>query len=122
MVRKRILVVDDELITLKLTKKLLTSHNYEVDISTNSSDAVKKLGKENYDIVIVDVSMPSISGFDLLQMMQGLDMNMPVIFLSNNENDWTIEQSYSMGAKRFVSKEKEFNYLPQIIAEVLDEV
>jgi DNA-binding NarL/FixJ family response regulator len=43
----------------------------------------------------------------------------PVIFRSNNDNEWTIEEAYNIGAKRFVSKEKEFNYLPSIVREIL---
>jgi DNA-binding NarL/FixJ family response regulator len=70
-------------------------------------------------LVIVDITMPSSSGFDLIQLMQSFDYDVPVIFLSNNDNDWTIEEANKIGAKRFVSKEKEFNYLPEIVKEVL---
>jgi DNA-binding NarL/FixJ family response regulator len=66
--------------------------------------------------------MPSISGFDLIQLMQSFDYKVPVIFLSNNDNEWTIEEAYNIGAKRFVSKEREFNFLPTIIKDILAEV
>ncbi len=120
--KQRILLVDDELITLKITRKLLTESGYDVDIAPGSADAMKLLGSKSYDLVIVDITMPSISGFDLIQLMQSFDYNVPVIFLSNNDNDWTIEEAGKIGAKRFVSKEKEFNYLPSIVKEVLAEV
>jgi DNA-binding response OmpR family regulator len=120
--KQRILLVDDELITLKITRKLLTESGYDVDIAPSSADAMKLLGSKSYDLVIVDITMPSISGFDLIQLMQSFDYNVPVIFLSNNDNDWTIEEAGKIGAKRFVSKEKEFNYLPSIVKEVLAEV
>ena len=117
--QKKILIVDDEIITLKITRKLLTENGYEVDIASSSSEAMNFLSGNHYDLVIVDITMPSISGFDLIQLMQSFDYNIPVIFLSNNDNDWTIEESYNVGAKRFVSKEREFNYLPSIVKEVL---
>lgn len=117
--KQRILLVDDEIITLKITRKLLTENGYEVDIAPSSADAMKLLGTLQYDLVIVDITMPSISGFDLIQLMQSFDYNVPVIFLSNNDNDWTIEEANKIGAKRFVSKEKEFNYLPSIVKEIL---
>ncbi|MCZ4410417.1 response regulator [Cryomorphaceae bacterium 1068] len=119
--RQRILLVDDELITLKITRKLLTENGFDVDIAPSSTDAMKLLGSNSYHLVIVDITMPSISGFDLIQLMQSFDYNVPVIFLSNNDNDWTIEEAGKIGAKRFVSKEKEFNYLPSIVKEVLAE-
>ncbi len=117
--KHRILLVDDEIITLKITRKLLTENGYEVDIASSSADAMKLLGSLHYDLVIVDITMPSISGFDLIQLMQSFDYNVPVIFLSNNDNEWTIEEANKIGAKRFVSKEKEFNYLPSIVKEIL---
>jgi len=83
---------------------------------------MKLLGSRKYDLVIVDITMPTISGFDLIQLMQSFDYNAPVIFLSNNDNEWTIEEAYNIGAKRFVSKEKEFNFLPAIVREILAEV
>lgn len=118
----RILVVDDEVITLKITRKLLTAHGYRVDIASSSSEAMSFLSQHPYDLVIVDITMPSISGFDLIQLMQSFDYNIPVIFLSNNDNEWTIQESYNVGAKRFVSKEREFNYLPAIVKEVITSV
>lgn len=117
--KQRILLVDDEVITLKITRKLLTQSGYEVDIAPSSAEAMKLLGSKQYDLVIVDITMPSISGFDLIQLMQSFDYNVPVIFLSNNDNEWTIDEAYNIGAKRFVSKEREFNYLPSIVKEIL---
>lgn len=117
--KQRLLIVDDEIITLKITRKLLTENDYEVDIAPSSAEAMKLLGSKQYDLVIVDITMPSISGFDLIQLMQSFDYHVPVIFLSNNDNDWTIEEANKIGAKRFVSKEKEFNFLPSIVKEIL---
>ncbi len=117
--KERILLVDDEIITLKITRKLLMESGYSVDIAPGSSEAMKLMGKRSYNLVIVDITMPSISGFDLIQLMQSFDYNVPVIFLSNSDNDWTIEEAYAVGAKRFVSKEREFNYLPSIVKEIL---
>lgn len=121
-IKERILLVDDEIITLKITRKLLAENGYEVDMATSSSKAINMLGTGDYKLVIVDITMPSISGFDFIQLMQSFDYNVPVIFLSNNDNEWTIEEAYNIGAKRFVSKEKEFNYLPAIVREILAEV
>lgn len=116
---KKILLVDDEVITLKITRKLLQEHGYNVDMAQSSSEAMNFLGNDSYCLVIVDITMPSISGFDLIQLMQSFDYDIPVIFLSNNDNDWTIEESYNIGAKRFVSKEREFNFLPAIVKDIL---
>ncbi len=119
--KDRILLVDDEIITLKITRKLLLENGYDVDIAGGSSEAMKHLGTHKYNLVIIDITMPTISGFDLIQLMQSFDYSVPVIFLSNNDNDWTIEEAYNVGARRFVSKETEFNYLPSIVKDILAE-
>jgi CheY-like chemotaxis protein len=120
--KERILVVDDEVITLRITRKLLETNGYDVEISESSTDAMEKLSKEKFDLVIIDISMPALSGFDLLELMQSFDYKVPVIFLSANDNEWTIKEALNMGATRFVSKEKEFNFLPDIIRETLTSV
>ncbi len=104
---------------MKITKKFLKTAGYSVEIASDSTEAVKKLTSEKFDLLVIDISMPTLSGFDLVQLMQSLDISTPVIFLSNNDNQWSIEESYNLGAKRFVSKEREFNQLPEIIREVL---
>lgn len=120
--KENILLVDDEIITLKITRKLLTESGYSVEIASSSSDAMKLLSREKFDLVIIDITMPSISGFDLIQLMQSFNYDVPVIFLSNNDNEWTIEEANNIGAKRFVSKEREFNFLPEIVRETLEKV
>lgn len=117
--KKRVLLVDDELITLRLTKKFLQSNGFETSIASTSTEAIQLLTSEQFDLIVIDITMPTLSGFDLVQLMQSFDIDTPVIFLSNNDNQWSIEESYSLGAKRFVSKEREFNQLPEIIREVL---
>lgn len=119
--KKRILLVDDEIITLKLTKKYLKNSGFEIEIASDSTAAIQALTSENFDLIVIDITMPTLSGFDLVQLMQSLDIVTPVIFLSNNDNQWSIEESYSLGAKRFVSKEREFNRLPEIIHDVLSQ-
>jgi len=117
--KERILVVDDELITLKIIRKLLESHGFDVEISKGSTDAMEKLSKEKFDLAIIDISMPGLSGFDLLELMRSFDYKEPVVFLSANDNDWAIKEALNRGATRFVSKEKGFNFLPEIVNEIL---
>lgn len=119
--KQRILLVDDEVITLKLTKKFLGNNGFDIEIASTSTDAIQLLTSEKFDLIVIDITMPTLSGFDLVQLMQSFDIDTPVIFLSNNDNQWSIEESYSLGAKRFVSKEREFNQLPEIIREVLEQ-
>ncbi len=116
------MLVDDEPITLKITRKFLNDHGLNTDVASNATSALEMLAKQSYKLVIIDISMPTLSGFDLLQLMQSFGYSMPVIFLSNNDNEWTIKEAMNMGAAKFLSKEKDFNILPDIVREVLASV
>ena len=78
---KRLLLVDDEVITLRLTRKLLANTGYEVEVASNSNDAIHLLTSQKFDLLIIDITMPTLSGFDLVQLMQSFDIQSPVIFL-----------------------------------------
>ena len=112
-------MVDDEIITLRITRKFLAQNGHSIDITDSSSKAIELLSDNEYDLVLVDITMPTISGFDLVKMMQSFNIDTPVIFLSNTDSLWTIEEARNLGGKKFVSKEKDFHQLPEIIDEVL---
>ncbi|MGY6562920.1 MAG: response regulator [Luteibaculaceae bacterium] len=115
----KILLVDDDQIVLALCKKLLEKYAYSVEISADPSEALEKIGSTTYALIILDINMPGISGFDLLQYIRSFGNETPIIFLSGSNVKWAREESLKIGAARFVSKDEEFDKLPAIIEEVL---
>ncbi len=67
--RKTVLVVDDEIIVSRTTSKILQRSGYEVDIANSGSEALKKIESHNYSIVILDVSMPEMDGYETLKLI-----------------------------------------------------
>jgi len=119
MYRERILCVDDELISLRITKRILEAGGYEVETVQSAVEALRRLSVKTFDLVISDITMPSLSGFDLIQLMQSLSLKVPLIFFSESDNAWSVEEAYRIGARRFVSKDREFDSLVEIVREVL---
>jgi CheY-like chemotaxis protein len=119
--KTKLLLIDDEVITLKMTQMLLDQHNYDVEICLTTSEAISVLTSSQIDLILLDISMPTIDGFDFVKLMKSLHINVPVVFLSNRDDEFTLKMAASEGVKRCVSKSREIAQLPQIIAEVLNE-
>jgi len=119
--RTKLLLIDDEVVTLKMTKMLLSQHNYDVETSLSTSEAISILTTSDINLILLDISMPTIDGFDFIKLMNALRIKVPVVFLSNADDFFTQKMATAEGVKRCVSKTKELNELPRIIEEVLAE-
>jgi DNA-binding response OmpR family regulator len=117
--RRRLLLIDDEVVTLKMTKMLLDQHGYDVETSLTTSEAISVLTTSDIDLILLDISMPTLDGFDFVKLMNSLRIKVPVIFLSNTDDEYTLKMAMSEGVKRCVSKNNQIAELPAIIEEVL---
>jgi PAS domain S-box-containing protein len=66
----RILVVDDELVVQQFLTEVLSGEGYEVESADNGDDALEKLGSEDYDVILVDVKLPGMSGIEIYKHLQ----------------------------------------------------
>lgn len=82
--KKRVLIVDDEEDTLKLLKIIVELSGYEADTTLNSLDALTMAQVEQPDVVLLDIMMPRLDGFQLCKMMRAnpKTRNLPVIFVT----------------------------------------
>jgi DNA-binding NtrC family response regulator len=79
---ERILVADDEPNMLDLFKKVLGKEGYQVVAASSGEEAVQKLDTERFDLLISDLKMPGLSGFDLLKKAKSVNPTMPCILLT----------------------------------------
>ncbi len=100
---------------------LLDQHGYDVEISLTTSEAISVLTTSAIDLILLDISMPTIDGFDFIKLMASLRIRVPVVFLSNTDDPYTLKLASAEVVRRCVKKNEEFMKLPQIIEEVLTE-
>lgn len=102
----RILVVDDDLDILKLTRALLSTANHLVHTSENASLALATLETQSFDLVITDANMPSISGFDLAKTIRKnpKTKSMPIALLTARKERKDIETALSIGIDDYIVK------------------
>lgn len=74
MLPKRVLVIDDDRILLKVIEDMLGRNGVECTTCHNAREAMEALGKEDYDIVLTDIQMPDTDGFKLLELLRTADI------------------------------------------------
>ncbi|MBP4141862.1 response regulator [Flavobacterium sp. P4023] len=102
-----ILIVDDIVANIIALKKTLELHNIDVDTAESGEEALKKILKINYSLIIMDVQMPGLDGFEVVKILSGnkKTKDIPVIFLSaiNIEKKY-IFKGYETGAVDYITK------------------
>ena len=117
--KKRLLVVEDDRVTVALTRRMLIDEGYFVDAAMESNNAIKLLTSNDYDLVILDISMPILNGFDIVELLHSFEIKTKIVFLTNLSDEKTMEKVGKLDIERFISKEKDFENLPRIINEIL---
>ena len=80
--KKRILHVDDEPDTLEVVKTILEKEGYGVDSVLSGKDALKKVELDNYGLLLLDIMMPDMSGWDLFTRISEIKKEYKVVFLT----------------------------------------
>jgi two-component system chemotaxis sensor kinase CheA len=106
--RRSLLVVDDSITTRTLEKSILEAHDYRVRVAVDGVEALAQLRAEKADLVITDVQMPRMDGFQLLQAMKQDQYlrEIPVIVVTSLESREDQERGLSLGADAYIVKRK----------------
>jgi two-component system sensor histidine kinase/response regulator len=102
-----ILIVDDKSENITALKKVLESHRFTVDTAMSGEEALKKVLKNTYQLLILDVQMPDMDGFEVAEAVSGYTKtsNLPIIFLSAvNISKEFITKGYDSGGHDYLVK------------------
>ena len=100
----RVLIVDDEEEFVQTLSERLTMRDYDVSTSLSGEDAIQKLTEYNFDVVILDVSMPGISGIDALREIKRIKPLTEVIMLTGHAAVNTAIDGMKLGALDYLFK------------------
>jgi signal transduction histidine kinase/DNA-binding response OmpR family regulator len=102
-----ILIVDDRPENILPLKKILELHNFKTDSAESGEEALKKILKNRYSVIILDVQMPGMDGFEVAEAIAGYSKakDTPIIFLSAvNKEKRFITKGYSSGGIDYLTK------------------
>ncbi len=120
---EKILFVDDEEIYADMCKEMVSRLGYDVDLKTNSSEALSafKAAPEDYDLVITDQIMPHLSGEELVHEIRAIKPNMPIILCTGYSTQMDDKKAESLGINAFAYKPISKKDIAKMIRKVLDE-
>ncbi len=109
----RVFAVDDSPTQLQELRFILESAGYEVESATSGEEALRKIGGQRLDVVVSDIVMPGISGYELCRQIKSdpTRRDMPVVLLTTLSDPLDIIQGLEAGADNFITKPYEPDYL-----------
>ncbi len=104
--RGRVLVVEDSLTTRELQRSILEAAGYEADVAVDGLDGLRKVTDTEYDVVITDISMPRMDGFDMIQRIKRdpRRKSVPVIIITSRATESDKKRGMAVGADMFIVK------------------
>jgi len=121
MKSKTILIVEDDKFLRELIAKKLWAENYEISEAIDGEEAIKKIKEERPDLVLLDLILPGIDGFEVLTKIKEdpILSQIPVIILSNLGQKDDVEKGIRLGAVDYLIKA---HFTPEEIIEKIKNV
>lgn len=116
-----ILVVDDEEHAREGLSKILTREGYGVEMAANGKEAIDSLKRQSFDLVITDMRMPLMDGFEVLREIKKMDESIGVIMITAYGEVESYLEAMNLGAFEYINKPVRVNELKRVITKVLEE-
>jgi len=102
--KTRLLVVEDEVAIRTGLTDLFVFHGYEVEVAADGSEGLRKALGGSYDLLLLDVMLPGIDGFEICNRVRAADPEQPIIMLTAKTSDEDIVRGLTLGADDYVAK------------------
>ncbi|RZT97094.1 DNA-binding NtrC family response regulator [Ancylomarina subtilis] len=116
----KILIVDDERSIRNTLKDILSYENYQVSLAENGMEAIKMVNDNEFDVILCDIKMPEMDGIEVLEKLQEIAFDVPVIMISGHGNIDTAVEAIKKGAFDFIEKPLDLNRILITIKNALD--
>ena len=100
----KILLVDDEIEITEINKRYLEQGGYDIDIANDGKEALEKYKRNKYSLIITDIMMPNMDGYDLISEVQYLDAEQPFLFITAKTTEPDKIYALRMGADDYIVK------------------
>lgn len=120
-VKLRVLVVDDSITTRTLERNILETRGYEVVVAVNGSEGWKTLQSENFDMIVTDIEMPVMNGYEFTQRVKQSEeySQIPVVMVSSLSSEEEKKRGIEVGADAYIVKG---DFESQALLEVVEQL
>jgi DNA-binding NtrC family response regulator len=116
---QHILIIDDEPSVCYSFQRLLSNPNQKVDVAHTGAQALKLLAQQRYDLIILDIRLPDISGLELLPQIKSIDPRSVVLVITAFGTTETAIEAIKLGAYDYILKPLDAELLRKVIDEAL---
>ena len=117
---KTVLIVDDDQAIVRMLKEALGlfrhQHAYKIETAGDGADALAALHRDQFDLVLLDMYMPRMTGLELLAQMRHLKLQTPVIMLTGNDDTRTAADALACGIFAYIPKPFELQHLEHLVS------
>jgi len=115
--KKTVMIVEDEISTRRFLAKSFTRHNYNVVEASNGLDALDEVKKRLPDVILLDVNMPKMNGFDFLKAIKNdpATEKVPVIMLTIRKDRKDLDKGLSLGVDFYLPKPFTFENVSEFV-------
>ncbi len=99
-----ILVVDDDKNTRMYFEAVLKNNNYTVTVAKNGEDALEAMDKEHIDLVVLDIMMPKMDGYEFTKTLRECDNNLPILMVSAKQLPVDKNKGFAVGTDDYMTK------------------
>jgi len=104
---RKILIAEDDYYIRDVYKEIFELSGYEVTVAVDGADALNKIKSQPFDMILLDVMMPQLSGIDVLRALRGMNSpvkSTPVYMITNLGQDQVIEEAFQSGMDGYIIK------------------
>lgn len=103
---RKVLIIEDDVFLQDLEANRLKKDNYEIITASTGDQAMEKINEENIDLILLDLILPGVDGFDILKKIKETEKlkKIPVIVFSNLSEEKDLKKAKEMGATEFMVK------------------
>ena len=119
---KKILIANENLEETQRILEKLTADNasFEVKIANDGNTAIKNIKSDEYDLLILDLVLPQVDGFEVIEVAKEVDKNVKVIVISALASDIFMKKAMSLGVNYFMLKPISYDVLSKRVTDIFD--
>lgn len=104
LIGMRVLLVEDNLINIKIAQKIMSQWNVEVDLAENGLVGVEKFNLNSYDVILMDLSMPVMDGYEATSLIREKDKLIPIVALTASASFGYLDRALQIGINEYIIK------------------